>query len=124
MRALLIALFGLSAVPAAAANYEGVYNVSLALKPGLDGPTCPAYDVKSVRVEKGQIQTGAGPSPLTGTVSESGQFKGHLRKADGGDVAFDGFVQNYDYDTAHIHINATIVDMKAGCGWSLQLTHE
>jgi hypothetical protein len=123
--ALLIVV--VNAVPAAAAggsNFAGLYDVSLAPKPGLDGPTCPSYDVKSLNVEKGQIQSSSAQPLLSGSLNDKGVLDGHMRMADGSDVPFQGRVHSYEYDPLHIHIDATIVDAKSGCGWTLGLVHE
>jgi hypothetical protein len=127
MRWILLSLIAVSAVPAVAANpssFEGTYSVSLTPKPGLDGPTCPVYDLKSLRVEKGLIQVSLGQAVLGGTVNSEGTIDGHLRKADGGDVPFQLFVKPYEYDPTKIHIDGSIVDDRSGCGWTMNLVHE
>ena len=127
MRWILALLVTVSATPAVAASppdFEGAYSVALALKPGLDGPTCASYNVDSLRVEKGQIKTSAGQSLFSGTINTMGQLDGHMRQPDGADVGFEGHVQFYEYEPTKVHINAVIVDEKAGCGWTLSLVHQ
>jgi hypothetical protein len=127
MRWILISLIAASTVPAVAANpssFEGTYNVSLTPKPGLDGPTCPVYDLNSLRVERGLIQVSLGKAVLSGTVNSEGTIDGHLRRADGSDVPFKLFVESYEYDPTKIHISGSIVDDRAGCGWTVSLVHQ
>jgi hypothetical protein len=89
-----------------------------------NSPTCPSYDVKSLNVEKGQIQSSSAQPLLSGSLNDKGVLDGHMRMADGSDVPFQGRVHSYEYDPLHIHIDATIVDAKSGCGWTLGLVHE
>jgi hypothetical protein len=128
MRWFLVLLVAVSAVPAAAANapnIDGTYDVTLTSKPGFDAPTCPSYNnVQSVLVEKGQIKLTSTQPVLSGTIDDKGELDGHMRKADGTDVSFHGFLQSFEYDPIHTHFGATIIDAKANCGWSLSLVHE
>ena len=127
MRWILLSLIAVRAVPAVAGNpstFEGTYDVSLTPKPGLDGPTCPVYDLKSLRVEKGLIQVRLGEALISGTVNSEGTIDGHLHKADGGDVPFQLFVKSDEYDPTKIHIYGSIVDERASCGWTVNLVHE
>ena len=126
MRWRFVLLVTAIAVPAAAAtlaDFDGTYSGALTLKPGLDGPACADHDVKGLRVEKGQIQAGTEMPSLSGTITVKGLVDGHMHKADGGDLNFEGLAAINEYE-AKMHIAASIVDDKAGCGWALYLLRD
>ena len=127
MRGILILMaLAAMAIPAGAAgiaDFDGTYTGTLTVKPGFDVAACPSHNIGALHVVKGQIQPGTDLPSFSGTIDPEGLVDGHMHRASGGDVAFEGSTVIGEYEAAP-HLRATVVDTQTGCAWALDLLRQ
>lgn len=109
----LLSVSAASATSDVSAKFDGLYAGNMIPSPGMSAPSCPVLAAR-VTFSKGIIQTSPGIPAFDGLVTEEGFVTGHMLRADGSKVVFEGRLEG-------TVLSGGIIDDDAGCAWTVNL---